>query len=60
VSLGQGAEHDHRLSMHLYIGLGMEDAANQSNELQGFGPLFLAVMLQVINEEIQVRPCDFS
>jgi hypothetical protein len=38
----------------------MENAANQSNELQGYGPLFLAVILQVINEEIQIRPCDFS
>ena len=60
VSLGKGAEHDYHLTMHLYIGLKLESAANQSNELRVFGPLFLAVMLQVINKEIQIHPCDLA
>jgi len=60
VSLGKGAEHDHHLTMHPYFGLKLESAANQSNELREFGPLFLAVVLQVINREVQIHPCDFS
>ena len=30
------------------------------NELRVFGPLFLAVMLQVINRELQIQPYDLS
>jgi hypothetical protein len=30
------------------------------NELRVFGPLFLAVVLHVINQEIQIHPCDLS
>jgi hypothetical protein len=30
------------------------------NELRIFGPVFLAVRLQVINKEIQIHPFDLS
>jgi hypothetical protein len=30
------------------------------NEFRIFGPLFLAVVLHVINQEIQIHPCDLS
>ena len=59
-SLGKGAEHDHHMSRHPYIGLELEGSANQINELRVFGPLFLAVELHVKNQEIQIHPCDLS
>ena len=52
-SLGKGAEHDHQMPSHPYIGLELKTAANQAHELRVIiGPLFLAVMLQAINKEV--------
>gem|GEM_PF-6628140 len=30
------------------------------NEFLEFGPLFLAVLLHAVNEEVQIHPCDLS